>query len=424
MIRLFLQRVEGIDLPSGDKELVEVLKSLDLQDKQLETAQAMIKAADGEIAPGKAPDVVRFEKLLAKISDNYIPPALFSEFNPMCGMDDVLNYKTYLEEKNAQTRKADAVVLKMKAALVGFRNLHYEHSEHNQSKALWEKINGMKSSPIKEQAILLDELAAIERSLEIFKGSAQELTTSEDADLLALELGGVNQKLRDLSDARELKSKLEKLKKLEAKKSPIENELSELKKRMEQFPALATVIQNSQIEPKEKELVALEKEIAKFEDVSKSGMEKQKLAIENELGELKKRVEQFPALATVIQNSQIEPKEKKLVALEKEMAKLDEISKVSSEEGSLSRELLLSSAEAISKTKTLLAFNQSKIKEAEVERNQYLSFFEQFNDSIVLIGPTEATFQDLSPTPMDKDPVPKVSVHGNASSKPFPAEFT
>ena len=123
--------------------------------------------------------------------------------------------------------------------------------------------------------------------------------------------------------------------------------------------------------------------------------------------------EQFPALASVIQKSQIEPKEKKLVALEKEMAKLDEISKVSSEEGSLSRELLLSSAEAISKTKTLLAFNQSKIKEAEVERNQYLSFFEQFNDSIVLIGPTEATFQDLSPTPMDKDPVPKVSVHGN-----------
>ena len=30
-----------------------------------------------------------------------------------------------------------------------------------------------------------------------------------------------------------------------------------------------------------------------------------------------------------------------------------------------------------------------------------------------MIGPEEATFQDLSPTPMDKKPVPKVSVHGN-----------
>ena len=41
------------------------------------------------------------------------------------------------------------------------------------------------------------------------------------------------------------------------------------------------------------------------------------------------------------------------------------------------------------------------------------SFFSIFNDSIILIGPEEATFQDLSPTPMDKEPVPKVSVHGN-----------
>ena len=41
-------------------------------------------------------------------------------------------------------------------------------------------------------------------------------------------------------------------------------------------------------------------------------MEKQKLALEKEISELKKRVEQFPALSAVIQSSQIEPKEKKL----------------------------------------------------------------------------------------------------------------
>ena len=413
VIRLFLQRVEGLDLPARDSELVGVLKSLGLKEKHLGTADAMIKAADGEIAAEKAPDMMEFEKLLAKISDNYIPPTLFSEFNPMCGMDDVLNYKSYLEEKNAQTRKADAVVLKMKAALVGFRKLHYQYSEHNQSRALWEKINQMNSDPSKEQAILLDELAAIERSLEIFKGSALELVTSEKADLLASDLGKLNQKLRDLSVARDLKSKIEKLKNLEANKSALEKEISELKKRVEQFPALSAVIQSSQIEPKEKELEVIEKEIAKLDGVSKADLEKQKLALEKEISELKKRVEQFPALSAVIQSSQIEPKEKKLEALEKEIGILDELSKVSSEDKSLPQELLQSSADAISKTKALLAFNQAKIKEAEVERNQYLSFFQQFEDAIVLIGPTEATFQDLSPTPMDKDPVPKVSVHGN-----------
>ena len=311
----------------------------------------------------------------------------------------------------------------MKAALVGFRKLHYQYSEHNQSRALWEKINQMNSDPSKEQAILLDELAAIERSLEIFKGSALELVTSEKADLLASDLGKLNQKLRDLSVARDLKSKIEKLKNLEANKSALEKEISELKKRVEQFPALSAVIQSSQIEPKEKELEVIEKEIAKLDGVSKADLEKQKLALEKEISELKKRLEQFPALSAVIQSSQIEPKEKKLEALEKEIGILDELSKVSSEDKSLPQELLQSSADAISKTKALLAFNQAKIKEAEVERNQYLSFFQQFEDAIVLIGPTEATFQDLSPTPMDKDPVPKVSVHGNAS-KPFPAEFT
>jgi class 3 adenylate cyclase/CHASE2 domain-containing sensor protein len=41
------------------------------------------------------------------------------------------------------------------------------------------------------------------------------------------------------------------------------------------------------------------------------------------------------------------------------------------------------------------------------------SFFSKFQDSIVLIGPEEATFQDLAPTPLDASSVPKVSVHGN-----------
>jgi class 3 adenylate cyclase/CHASE2 domain-containing sensor protein len=416
IIRLLLERIEVVDFDDEipvHPELVRVLKNLRLEEKHLRTAGDMIKAAEGKIAAEKAPDIVDLEKLLSKISDNYIPPTLFSEFNPMCGIDDVLNYKTYLEGKNAQAQNADAVVLKMKGALVGFRNLHYQYSEHNESRDLWAKIKEMNSTPTKEQAILLDELAAIERSSEIFKGFTAELRTNEDADLLASDLGDLNQKLRELSVARDLKSKIEKLKNLEEQKLALENEVNELKKRVEQFPALSAVIQKSQIEPKEKDLEALVKEIAKLDGVSKTRLEEQKLALENEVNELKKRVEQFPALSAVIQKSQIEPKEKDLEALVKEIAKLDEISKGSSKDEFSSQELLQSSADAISKTKALLAFNQTKIKEAEIERNQYLSFFKQFEDAIVLVGPTEATFQDLSPTPMDKDPVPKVSVHGN-----------
>ncbi|GAB5558570.1 MAG: hypothetical protein SynsKO_02170 [Synoicihabitans sp.] len=43
------------------------------------------------------------------------------------------------------------------------------------------------------------------------------------------------------------------------------------------------------------------------------------------------------------------------------------------------------------------------------------AFFAQdgFKDSIVLIGPVSPLMQDLAPTPLDENPVPKVGVHGN-----------
>ncbi|HEY1792655.1 MAG TPA: adenylate/guanylate cyclase domain-containing protein [Opitutaceae bacterium] len=48
------------------------------------------------------------------------------------------------------------------------------------------------------------------------------------------------------------------------------------------------------------------------------------------------------------------------------------------------------------------------------ERAAAKEFFKQFEGAVVLIGPTDAlTFHDVSPTPMNEDPVPRVSVHGN-----------
>lgn len=39
--------------------------------------------------------------------------------------------------------------------------------------------------------------------------------------------------------------------------------------------------------------------------------------------------------------------------------------------------------------------------------------FQQFEDAFILVGPTDPMLQDLAPTPFDKNPVPKVAVHGN-----------
>lgn len=40
-------------------------------------------------------------------------------------------------------------------------------------------------------------------------------------------------------------------------------------------------------------------------------------------------------------------------------------------------------------------------------------FFSQFNDAIVLIGPTDAILKDTSPAPLNEGVVPRVSLHGN-----------
>ena len=49
----------------------------------------------------------------------------------------------------------------------------------------------------------------------------------------------------------------------------------------------------------------------------------------------------------------------------------------------------------------------------EQQRRLARDFFAQFKDALVLIGSTDTLLQDLAPTPLDAQPVPKVGLHGN-----------
>lgn len=60
-----------------------------------------------------------------------------------------------------------------------------------------------------------------------------------------------------------------------------------------------------------------------------------------------------------------------------------------------------------------LIVNQNNLVTQQSELSRIKDFFSRFEDAIVLIGPEEATFQDLAPTPFDKSAAPKVGVHGN-----------
>lgn len=47
------------------------------------------------------------------------------------------------------------------------------------------------------------------------------------------------------------------------------------------------------------------------------------------------------------------------------------------------------------------------------ERTAAETFFKEFAGSVVLIGPADPLMQDVAPTPMDAQPVPRVGIHGN-----------
>lgn len=51
--------------------------------------------------------------------------------------------------------------------------------------------------------------------------------------------------------------------------------------------------------------------------------------------------------------------------------------------------------------------------ENETERTQAADYFRRFIGATVLVGPVDPLLQDLAPTPFDRDPVPKVGMHGN-----------
>ncbi len=47
------------------------------------------------------------------------------------------------------------------------------------------------------------------------------------------------------------------------------------------------------------------------------------------------------------------------------------------------------------------------------EREAAREFFARFNGAVVLIGPVDPLLQDIAPTPLDPNPVPRVGIHGN-----------
>jgi class 3 adenylate cyclase len=117
----------------------------------------------------------------------------------------------------------------------------------------------------------------------------------------------------------------------------------------------------------------------------------------------------------VIQNSLfLEQVESTIISLEEQIQKLEGPKALGAInqalEKSPSSEKLLVQKNQVEQAITV---NKNNLASQKEELARIKDFFSRFEDAIVLIGPEEATFQDLAPTPFDKSATPKVGVHGN-----------
>jgi len=341
IMRLFLQRIEGLELPEKDSELLKMLEELGLDEKRLRTAHELIKAAEGKIEPDKAPDSVRLEKLVAKIADNYLPPKLLSEFNPFCGMDDVLNYKRYLTERQSVIKNIDEKIIPLtKSNLMIIRKMIYEKVEDKELQELWTKLSTLE-----------ENIANLEKSFALSK--------------LPL--------IKDQLDRSRLKyaEALEGIEKFETTSFPEDAN-----------PSVVTGGEEADLA--QERFVSLGRSL----NESASKMDE----IEETIANLSKSLEDNPAIASILKPN-----------LD---AKIEERS-------TLAAQFARNGFVCLDVLKGLISYNQKKRSDTLREVEMYEDFFSQFENAVVLVGPTEATFQDLSPTPMDKEPIPKVFVHGN-----------
>ena len=98
IINLLLSRIEGLEVPSDHSQLPACLRNLGIEEE---------KVLVGESLLGSNPDdknIPSFEELfslLDAISYYFIPPSILSEYNPMCGMKDVLSYAKFHDQVGA-----------------------------------------------------------------------------------------------------------------------------------------------------------------------------------------------------------------------------------------------------------------------------------------------------------------------------------
>ena len=167
IIRLLLERLEGVEIPNDNSQLPSCLASLGLEAEKVLIAESLLSAKKGD---KNIPSFEQFFSLADAIAYYFIPPGILSEFNPMCGMKDVLEYARFHDQVSGTIVDLEnKISLLSGEQYLGKINLALEKEPDNQALVLQkEKISDAIS--INQQNLLLqrEEMQRIEQFFSSF----------------------------------------------------------------------------------------------------------------------------------------------------------------------------------------------------------------------------------------------------------------
>ncbi|SVC58339.1 uncharacterized protein METZ01_LOCUS311193, partial [marine metagenome] len=249
LIRGFLSRVKDVDVPKDDAVLLKVLADLGVESEHVVVAEQLLDAASGELDSNQAPSYEKLNALCESIAYYFIPPSLESPLNPMCGMNDVINYDGYFRQIKKDLLQIDETITKIGNSLNQYRIAYYKHSDESAAKKLWNQIDSLKGVVSNlEKSFQTTGLPAIEDQLNKTHAEYDELLKKLDeienrtllADVNSSEVSTIEEAQQADVDLRRTGSKLNDL---NSEIDELEKTIDTLRKTLKDNPTIAAVVE-------------------------------------------------------------------------------------------------------------------------------------------------------------------------------------
>jgi len=111
ILRLFLSRVDGLDIPIKDSDLPAAMEELGVEEQLVIWATLLIESKPDNL---NIPSFEQFRAVINGIAYYFIPPSVLSPYNPMCGMKDILDYGRFHDQVSENLRSLNDFIERLK----------------------------------------------------------------------------------------------------------------------------------------------------------------------------------------------------------------------------------------------------------------------------------------------------------------------